>query len=119
MGRAFPRFRKETSRKTEAYSISIGERTYFISYETIVAYAGPAIHEDGSVERGIRIRRARSYSSVTAKHMREMGVEGWSQVPDEEFERMASFWTASHDPEVKPVEPPAEPPKPADKVDWG
>lgn len=52
--------------------VTIGERSFYFSYSTCIAMRGP----DGLY------RRARTFSSSTAKHMTQMGVKDWPQVPD-------------------------------------
>ena len=61
--------------------VEIGDREFFFSYETCVAY------RDSSV----RIRRNKNYSVTTAKRLGQMGVKDWPQVSDEEFERRAAL----------------------------
>lgn len=58
-------------------------RMWAISYSTVVAYKGP------NCPAGIR--RDRTYSKTTAKHMGEMGVKDWHQVDDATFEKEAAL----------------------------
>ena len=51
--------------------------TYFFSYETCVAFSS----------RSGNFRRDKTYSITTSKHMRQMCVKDWPQVPDDEFEK--------------------------------
>jgi hypothetical protein len=53
---------------------------YYFSYETCVAYKSLG---------GVGIRRERSYSNTTTKHLSKFGAKGWEKVNDAEFERIA------------------------------
>ena len=63
--------------------IEIGEKRYYFSYMTCVAFADFSKH--------IRIRRESNYSKTTAKHMTNMGVKNWDTVKDDVFEQMAAL----------------------------
>lgn len=95
--------------------VYIGPHTYYFSYNTCVAYAGPpgvpvaacpecgALAADGtppdckcemgSVRRHgeVRIRRTSDYSRTTAKHMHYFDVRDWPRVDDATFERIATI----------------------------
>ena len=63
--------------------IDIGEKRYYFSYMTCVAFA--------DFSKDIRIRRESSYSKTTARHMSNMGVKNWDTVEDDVFEQMAAL----------------------------
>ena len=63
--------------------IEIGEKRYYFSYMTCVAFA--------DFSKGIRVRRESSYSKTTARHMSNMGVKNWDTVEDAMFEQMAAL----------------------------
>ena len=66
--------------------VSMGSRDYYCSYQTCVAYRDVDSHVNNVEYRGIR--RDHTYSRTTSKHMTQMGVKDWTQVSDEEFEKI-------------------------------
>ena len=73
------KFRRETNRRTEAYSIDIGYNRLYISYEAIVAFTDSAMNSSCRIEN--------HWGPTTGRHMREMGVHDFPIVSDEEMER--------------------------------
>ena len=59
--------------------ITAGERTWYFSYQTCVAYR----------VADKQFRRDRNYSVTTAKHLNYMGVADWPRVDDATFEKIA------------------------------
>lgn len=56
-------------------TVDVGNRTLYFSYETCIA-----------ARIGVRcVRRDRTYSKTTAKHMGQMGVKDWDQLGDIDF----------------------------------
>jgi len=74
------RLNKGSTRNTEAYIVNIGPHEFYFSYETCIAYRGPAG----------RFRDEDTYSRTTARHMKEMGVKEWQSYPTKEFEEKLS-----------------------------
>ena len=56
-----------TGRNTRACVVEIGPHTFYFSYETCIAYAGPLG----------RARRANVWSKTTGRHFRELGCDGF------------------------------------------
>ncbi len=56
---------------------TIGPRSWYFSYETLIAYSGP------NARRGVR--REEDVSFATRNHMQSMGVAEWQRVRSEEF----------------------------------
>jgi len=84
---AIPMIHNPTGRRCEARVVSIGEREFFFSYTTCVAYRGPAPHATTTT----CVRRESNFSPTTARQMREMGCYDFARVPDDEFEQLASI----------------------------
>ena len=59
------KLRNPTGRNTQAHIAMIGEHAFYFSYETCIAYRGPAW------PNGIRI--ANSWGPTTGRHFRELG----------------------------------------------
>ena len=77
--------------------VSMGSRDYCFSYQTCIAYRDVGSHVNSVEYRGIR--RDHTYSRTTSKHpwnrdtskhMTQMGVKDWTQVSDEEFEKIVA-----------------------------
>lgn len=77
-------FNEATSRNTKCYWLRVAGITCMISYETVMA----ANFYDGVRYRAIR--RDRSYSKTTGRHLDDTGVRGYEQLPDEEFEDLVA-----------------------------
>lgn len=73
-------FKHATPRKTQAYIVRVGQHTFYISYETVVAYTGPE-HADG-------VRRKNLWGPTTGRHMREMNVDCMKVLPDLDFQKI-------------------------------
>jgi hypothetical protein len=74
---------------SNATIVSIGFRTWYFSYSTCVAYAGPE-GPDGPNSHHVTIRRDQNYSVTTAKHLSLMGAKDWRKVDDATFESIAA-----------------------------
>ena len=68
------RLRKGSHRNTQCHIVNIGPHTFYFSYETCMAYAGPASERP--------IRRANHWGPTTARHMNDMGCAAWTTVDD-------------------------------------
>lgn len=64
--------------------VTAGDRTWYFSYGTCVAFEH--LTDNGVV----RVRRESNYSVTTAKHMNAMGVKDWKKLDDTSFERVAA-----------------------------
>lgn len=69
-----------TGRNTSACVVEIGPHTFYFSYETCIAYAGPLG----------RARRANTWGPTTGRHFRELGCSGFAVVEPEELEALVS-----------------------------
>ena len=61
-----------------AIRIGNGDEFYF-SYKTLVA----------ARVGNRRVRTEKKWSKTTSKHMSQMGVDGWEQIPQDELEALA------------------------------
>ena len=68
------RLRHATRRNTKAYILELGPHDLYVSYETIIGYAGPSG----------RFRRSNVWGPTTGRHMKEMDIRGWEEVTNEE-----------------------------------
>ena len=68
----------------------VGDRTWYFSYTTCVAYEAWGEHAQDRETGHTRIRRQSNYSKTTAKYMRVMGVLTWPKVTDDEFDKIAA-----------------------------
>ena len=72
--------------------VTVGERTWFFSYRTCIAFERLDEAGVGAFEHNWpnRCRRQSNYSPTTAKHMGLMGVKDWPKVDDVTFEQLAT-----------------------------
>ena len=70
------RFKKTSDRNTQAFAVSIGAHQFFISYETVIAYAGPLGN----------CRLENSWGPTTGRHMSDMGIKGLPVVDENTLE---------------------------------
>ena len=71
------RLRKGSDRNVQCHIVSIGPHNFFFSYETCVAYDGPAS------DQPVRIHN--HWGPTTGRHLSDMGVKDWRVLTDEEF----------------------------------
>lgn len=80
------RLRKGSRRNTQAHVLHMGPHAFFFSYETCVAYAGPAVAHATGCDSAAGARRDNHWGPTTGRHMSDMDVKGWPVVPDDVFE---------------------------------
>ncbi len=73
------KLRKGSHRNTKCYELELGPHTLYWSYETCVAYRGPATPAIG-------MRLANHWGPTTGRHLREMGVYDLPIVSEQQFE---------------------------------
>ena len=72
-----------TGRNTKAHVVTVGEKEYFFSYQTCIAFRG----SNGTSEyRAVRIEN--SWGPTTGRHFKELGCSNFETVSGEEFERI-------------------------------
>lgn len=74
------RLSKGSRRNTQCHIVEVGAHTYYFSYQTCVAYCGPAW------PKCVRIHN--HWGPTTGRHMSDMGVKQWEILPDEVFEEV-------------------------------
>lgn len=74
------RLRKGSRRNTQCHEVEVGPHTFYFSYQTCVAYSGPAY------PKNVRIHN--HWGPTTGRHMSDMGVKDWEILPDEVFEHV-------------------------------
>lgn len=75
------RLSNPTGRNTPAHVVTIGQREYFFSYETCIAYRGPGSCSDSW--RAIRI--ANHWGPTTGRHFTDLGCKNFETVDDAAF----------------------------------
>lgn len=87
---------KGSTRNTRCHILHLGPHTFFFSYETCVAYAGPAVHQATGLD-GHAARLDNHWGPTTGRHMSDMEVKRWPVVSDEVFEEIIRTATAAYD----------------------
>ena len=75
-----------TGRRTPCHVVAIdrGESVakFFVSYETVMGVCGEL---DGKF---FRARRHNHWGPTTGRHVNEMGIRDWPELPDDEFDEL-------------------------------
>lgn len=79
-----PTLTNPTGRNTRAHIMTVGERVFYFSYETCIAYAGPA-----PCGEWVNVRVANSWGPTTGRHFKEMHCDGFETLSDEDFAAVA------------------------------
>ncbi len=74
------KLRKGCRRNTQAHRLDIGASSFYFSYETLIAYAGPSG----------RFRIRNSWGPTTGRHFSDMGCAGFCVMEDEAFSSLIS-----------------------------
>lgn len=78
--------RNPTGRKTPAHIVTIGDREYFFSYETLIAYRGRT-----PLGGYAKCRVANHWGPTTGRHFKELGCAEFEIVSDEALRSVAAF----------------------------
>lgn len=73
-------------RKTPSVCIVIGDRTYYFSYGTLIAYSGP----HSVTQEHVSLRVANTWGPTTGRHFNEWRVSNWPVVTTEELNLAAA-----------------------------
>lgn len=74
------RLTNPTGRKTPAHIVTIGQKEYFFSYQTCIAFRGP--DQNGNI---VGLRIANSWGPTTGRHFNELGCKDFHVLSDEAF----------------------------------
>lgn len=79
---AFVELYNPTGRNTKAAVVTVGDREFFFSYRTCIAYRG------SDVDKFIQARIANSWGPTTGRHFKELGCSEFPIYTDDEFQKL-------------------------------